>query len=261
MLRMLTCDGLGIVFGGVVALSNVSFAVGPGHVLGVIGPNGSGKSTMVNIITGFYQPTTGSVKLDNIELTGKSPEIVRRMGIARTFQNLRLALEMTTLDNAMAGLNLYFAGDGTGVLRMAEAAVGMPSARRRAAEGRELAMEALASVDMAHRANVVVGSMSYGEQKRLELARAMALRPRVLFLDEPTAGLAPQEAQELMELMCGLARGSEDMTLVLIEHRLQLVLDVSDRVLVLDGGRLIADDTPVNISNNADVRRIYVGGE
>jgi branched-chain amino acid transport system ATP-binding protein len=258
---MLTCDGLGIAFGGVVALSNVTFSVGPGVVLGVIGPNGSGKSTMVNLITGFYRPTTGSVRLDDIELTHKSPEVVRRMGVARTFQNLRLAMEMTALDNALAGLNLYFAGQGTGVLRMAEATIGMPAAHRRALSARELALEALSSVEMKHRANVKVGSMSYGEQKRLELARAMALRPRVLFLDEPTAGLAPREAEELMELMAGLARGSEDMTLVLIEHRLQLVLDVSDRVLVLDCGRLIADDTSENIAKNADVRRIYVGGD
>lgn len=258
---MLTCDGLGITFGGVVALADVTFAVGPGVVLGVIGPNGSGKSTMVNVITGFYRPTAGSARLDDAELTGMSPEAVRRMGVARTFQNLRLAMEMTALDNALAGLNLYLAGEGTGVLRMAEATVGMPAARRRASSGRELAMEALSRVEMEHRANVKVGSMSYGEQKRLELARAIALRPRVLFLDEPTAGLAPSEAQELMDLMSGLARGSEDMTLILIEHRLQLVLDVSDRVLVLDGGRLIADGTSENIAHNADVRRIYVGGE
>jgi len=258
---MLTCDAMGIAFGGVVALSNVTFAVGPGVVLGVIGPNGSGKSTMVNVITGFYRPTTGSVRMDDVELTGKSPETVRRMGVGRTFQNLRLAREMTALDNTLAGMNLYFAGDGTGVLRIAQSAIGLPSARRRTSAGREMAMEVLERVEMAHRADVKVASMSYGEQKRLELARAIALRPRVLFLDEPTAGLAPHEAEELMQLMAGLARGSDDMTLVLIEHRLQLVLDVSDRVIVLDGGRMIADDTSKNIAKNADVRRIYVGGE
>lgn len=258
---MLTVDGLGIAFGGVVALSNVSFAVGPGEVFGVIGPNGSGKSTMVNIITGFYRPTTGSATLDDVEICGMSPETLRRLGIARTFQNLRLVREMTVLDNTLAGLNLYFSGKGTGVLRLLEATVGTSSARRRSKKARELAMEALARVGMDHRWNTVAGSLSYGEQKRLELARATALHPRVLILDEPTAGLSPDEAQDLMELMAGMARGGSGLALVLIEHRLQLVLDISDRVLVLDGGRKVVEGRPDLIANDAEVHRIYVGGE
>lgn len=259
---MLAVHEVGMVFGGVVALDGVSLTVKDSAVMGVIGPNGSGKSTLINVMTGFYRPTHGTVTLNGQVLSGESPEAIRRLGVARTFQNLRLVQEMTVLDNAVAGLFLS-AIDGR---RMASAAISdffaMPAARRRTRQIRRMAQDSLELVGLKDHIDSRVGDLAYAQQKRLELARAVALRPQVLILDEPTAGMSSDEAEELVDTVVELTRGSDmPMCLFLVEHRLELVLRVSDEVIVMDGGRVLATGTSVEIAKNAEVRRIYVGGE
>lgn len=249
-------------FGGVTALQDVSFSVGDGEVIGVIGPNGSGKSTITNVITGFYAPTAGSVTLDGQLLSGCRPEVVRKSGVVRTFQNLRLVQEMTVLENCLAGL-YPLATEGSGlVLSTFAALVGLPSARRTAHMSKELAHVALSRVDLDHRLETRVSELSYAEQKRLEIARSIALRPRFLLLDEPTAGMAVDEAEQLVKMIVRLARDEENsMAVLLVEHRLELVLEVSDRAIVMDGGKVLADGPSGEIATSKVVREIYVGGE
>ncbi|MBY4213363.1 ABC transporter ATP-binding protein [Rhodococcus fascians] len=259
---MLEIQNVGMSFGGVVALRDISFAVQPGEVVGVIGPNGSGKSTLVNIMTGFYRPTDGQVTLEGSVISGHSPAGIRRLGVARTFQNLRLVQEMSALDNVTAGTYLDTVESGGMVWQGLSAVIGLTAARRASRRARDAAKSALEVVGMAAKSNISVGNLSYGDQKRLELARAIALRPSVLILDEPTAGMAEDEAEELIGLMSDLAKdGSNSLSLFLVEHRLELVLSVSDRAIVMDGGALIADGVPAEIAVNPDVRRVYVGGE
>ncbi len=259
---MLVVHEVGMAFGGVVALEGVSFTVKDRTVTGVIGPNGSGKSTLINVMTGYYRPTRGRVTLDAQVLSGQSPETVRRLGVSRTFQNLRLVQEMTVLDNAVAGLYLS-ATAGAG---MASAAVSAffatPAARGRTRQARRMALESLELVGLGQYAGRRVGDLAYAQQKRLELARAVALRPRVLILDEPTAGMSSDEAEDLVDTVVKLARDSDaPMCLFLVEHRLELVLRVSDEVVVMDGGRVIVTGASAQIAKDPEVHRIYVGGE
>ena len=259
---MLEISDLGKRFGGVTALDGVSFAVADGEIVGVIGPNGSGKSTLINVITGFYAPSAGRVTLDGEAISQQAPEAIRRRSIVRTFQNLRLVHEMTVLENCLAGLYPLETGRLGGVLASCSALLGLPGARRRAREAERLANEALRRVDLAHRLRDRVSELSYAEQKRLEIARSIALKPRFLILDEPTAGMGVDEADHLVRMIVDLARDPEQpMALFLVEHRLELVLDVSDRVIVMDGGRILADGPSSEIAGSRVVRDIYVGGE
>jgi branched-chain amino acid transport system ATP-binding protein len=259
---MLSVEGISMRFGGVVALDDVSFQVGDSEVVGVIGPNGSGKSTLINVMTGFYRPTSGRVLLDDRQLSGMAPDNVRQAGVMRTFQNLRLVREMSVLENALAGLHLELAGGKISTLRWMAEAIGLPKARRRAGNAREKTMAALDQVGLTAKRGMPVSALSYADQKRLEIARAIALRPRVLVLDEPTAGMGVDEADELVRMVVDLVRSEDEpMALFLVEHRLELVLDVSDRAIVMDGGRLIASGLPEDIANDPQVRSIYVGGE
>ncbi|MDF5758302.1 ABC transporter ATP-binding protein [Spongiactinospora sp. TRM90649] len=259
---MLDVDSAHMSFGGVAALTDVSFSVGAGEVVGVIGPNGSGKSTLINVMSGFYRPTKGTISLGGTVISGRSPEAIRRAGLARTFQNLRLVAEMTVLDNALAGTFLGLTDGGPLTPRWIADVLGSPGARRRSARMREHAEAALAKVGLGGRLGLRAGVLSYADQKRLELARAIALRPRVLVLDEPTAGMSVEDADEMVRMVTGLARdGEEPLSLFLVEHRLELVLEVSDRVVVMDGGRLVADGDPATVAADPHVRSIYVGGE
>jgi branched-chain amino acid transport system ATP-binding protein len=249
-------------FGGVVALDDVSFSVDAGEIVGVIGPNGSGKSTLINVMTGFYRPTRGAVTLDDEILSGLSPEAIRQAGVARTFQNLRLVREMSVLDNTVAGLYLQITGRGGLTQRWLADMFLTPAARRRTAGAREAAEVALERVGLRGKRDQAVSSLSYADQKRLELARAIALRPRVLVLDEPTAGMSVDEADELIRMVTTLVGSSDEpLSLFLVEHRLELVLDVSHRAVVMDGGRVIADGLPEDVARDPQVRSIYVGGE
>ncbi|MFI5429599.1 ABC transporter ATP-binding protein [Aeromicrobium sp. UC242_57] len=251
-----------MTFGGVVAVKDVSFSVAPGEIVGVIGPNGSGKSTLINVMTGFYRPTHGSVSLDGETLSGLSPEAIRRAGIARTFQNLRLVQEMSVRENAVAGLYLQITGGRSLTQRWLADMFATPAARRRAAAARDAAELALAQVGLQDKLDQTVSALSYADQKRLELARAIALRPKVLVLDEPTAGMSVDEADELIRMVTALVESDgEPMSLFLVEHRLELVLDVSHRAVVMDGGQVIADGLPDDVARDPHVRSIYVGGE
>lgn len=259
---MLVVDDVTMTFGGVVALDSVSFEVGDSEVVGVIGPNGSGKSTLINVMTGFYRPTAGSVTLDGRRLSGLAPERIRKAGVMRTFQNLRLVQEMSVLDNAVSGLYLQLVDGASLTSRWIAEVLSLPPARRRAAAARNRAVEALEQVGLGDKLDLKVNVLSYADQKRLEIARAIALRPKVLVLDEPTAGMSVDEADELVRMVADLVHESTDpLALFLVEHRLELVLDVSDRAVVMDGGTVIADGLPDDIANDPQVRSIYVGGE
>lgn len=258
---MLTCTNLEKSFGGVKALQGIDLEIAPGEIVGLIGPNGSGKSTLVNVMTGFIRPDAGSVVLNGRELVKSGPARIRHRGLARTFQNLRLYERMTVLDNVLIGLHLDFAKDRPVFFGWVGGMVAWPSARRIERDARTTAMVALDSVGLSHKANQIVGNLSYGEQKRLELARATVVPPAALLLDEPTAGLSPDEAEELMRLFTSSVARTSDRCLMLIEHRLELVLGICDRVAVLDSGVKIADGTPDEIANDAEVMRVYVGDE
>ena len=256
---MLRCTEIHKTFGGVKALNGVSLEVAAGQVVGLIGPNGSGKSTLVNVLTGFIAPDEGRVELDGEDLTGRSPSAIRRRGVARTFQNLRLYDRLSVLDNVLIGLHLTFSEPGRTAGRWLGAMVGTPGARRREREARETAMACLDAVDLAGKAHLRVDGLSYGDQKRLELARATAVPPAALLLDEPTAGMAPDEAAELMALFRSAIDADPSRCLVLIEHRLELVLQMCDRVAVLESGVKIADGLPQEIAEDEDVMDVYVG--
>ena len=259
---MLRVDQIGMNFGGVVALDDVSFSVDPGEIVGVIGPNGSGKSTLINVMTGYYRPTSGSVSLDSETISGQTPEAIRQAGIARTFQNLRLVQEMSVLENTVAGLYLQITGTCGLTQRWLADMFLTPAARRRSAVAREAAEAALERVGLHVKHDQTVSSLSYADQKRLELARAIALRPKVLVLDEPTAGMSVDEADELIRMVTALVESDDEpLSLFLVEHRLELVLDVSHRAVVMDGGRVIADGLPEDVARDPHVRSIYVGGE
>ncbi|MEU8251455.1 ABC transporter ATP-binding protein [Nonomuraea sp. NPDC048916] len=259
---MLEVDSIAMTFGGVTALDGVSFSVGEGEVVGVIGPNGSGKSTLINVMSGFYRPTGGEVRLGGTVISGRSPEAIRRAGMARTFQNLRLVEEMTVLDNTLAGMYLVATGGRWLTPSWMAEVAGAVGARRRAREMRASAQDALGKVGLGDKLAFTVGALSYADQKRLELARAIALRPRVLVLDEPTAGMSVEDADTLVRMVASLVEtGAQALSLFLVEHRLELVLEVSDRVVVMDGGRLVADGEPASVAADPRVRSIYVGGE
>lgn len=259
---MLVVDSVSMHFGGVKALDDVSLGIAPGEVVGVIGPNGSGKSTLINVMTGFYKPTHGTVSLDGRDIAGLKPDVIRARGVVRTFQNLRLVHEMTVLENAVAGLYLRET-QGIGLtLSWLAGLVGLPRSRRLRRECEQIARDALDQVGLGDKSAARVSALSYADQKRLEMARAIAMRPRVLVLDEPTAGMSVEEADSLIRMIIDFVRSSAgEVSLFLVEHRLELVLEVSDRAVVMDGGTVIADGDTDDVARDPEVRRIYVGGE
>lgn len=259
---MLVIDAISMHFGGVKALDDVSLALAPGEVVGVIGPNGSGKSTLINVMTGFYRPTHGAVTLDDSNIAGLKPEVIRSRGVVRTFQNLRLVNEMTVLENAVAGLYLRETHPIGLTMSWLAALFALPRSRRLQRECEGVARDALDQVGLGDKAGARVSALSYADQKRLEMARVIAMRPRVLVLDEPTAGMSVDEADALIRMIIDFVRSSADeVSLLLVEHRLELVLEISDRAVVMDGGRVIADGDTDAVAKDPEVRRIYVGGE
>lgn len=259
---MLEAHRVSKAFGGVSALDDVSFRIDSGELVGVIGPNGSGKSTLINVITGFYPPTSGDVLLNGATIAGAPPAAIRGKGVVRTFQNLRLVDEMTVLENTIAGTYLETVAGGGLVWNTIAAVLGFRAARSKEKLAYEKATAALEAVGLHDKRQLLVSKLSYGDQKRLEIARALAIRPKLLILDEPTAGMGEAEAEELIGLTAALARDTEhSMCVFLVEHRLELVLQISDRAIVMDGGRIVADGAPQAVGADPHVRRIYVGGE
>lgn len=250
-MSLLEVSDLSIHFGGVKAVQDVSFAIEPGIVYSVIGPNGAGKTTLFNLITGLYKPTAGEIRLDGEPVQGKSPNELARRGVARTFQNLQVCMNMSAVENVMVGAHLQLDRN------LLKAALRFPGIRKRDAQLREEASELMRYVGLDAFIGAHADAMPYGALKRLEIARALAMKPRLLFLDEPAAGLNPKETGDI----AGLVRKVADsgVTVVLVEHDMKMVMNLSDRILVLDYGKKLAEGTAAEVRSNPDVIAAYLG--
>lgn len=248
---VLDIESLTLKFGGLTALDDVSFHINEGEILGLIGPNGAGKTTCFNAITGVYRPTSGAIRFHGRSLAGMRKHQIAKLGIARTFQNIRLFPTMTALENVLVGAD---AQHKTG---MASALFRLPRHRREEDEGHDKAMELLRFMGLGKRADELAANLSYGNQRRLEIARAMATGPKLICLDEPAAGFNPAEKVELMNLIRKVR--DRGYTVLLIEHDMKLVMGVTDRIVVLEFGRKIAEGTPAEIRDNPAVIAAYLG--
>ena len=238
-------------FGGVRAVQDVSFSVEPGIVYSVIGPNGAGKTTLFNLVTGVYAPTSGQVRLAGEPVTGLAPHALARKGMARTFQNLQICMNMTAIENVMVGAHLSLD------CNLVKAMLRFPSLRRADAALRAEAGRLMDYVGLAAWRDAEASAMPYGALKRLEIARALAGKPRILFLDEPAAGFNPKETAEIDQLIRKIADGG--ITVVLVEHDMKMVMNISDRILVLNYGRKLAEGSAREVRSDPQVIAAYLG--
>ncbi len=249
---MLNITGLGISFGGLRAVDNLNISIKKGELYGLIGPNGAGKTTAFNLLTGVYKPDAGKIILDGVDITGKSTPEINKLGIARTFQNIRLFKKLSVLDNVKAGLhNNYKYSTLTGILRL-------PKFYKIEKEMNNRAMELLKVFDLDGYADTLASNLPYGKQRKLEIARALATNPKLLLLDEPAAGMNPNETQELMDTI-RLIRDKFDMTILLIEHDMRLVSGICERLTVLNFGQVLCEGETSAVLNNPQVITAYLG--
>lgn len=250
--NILEVKNLGISFGGLKAVDNVSFELREGELLGLIGPNGAGKTTLFNMLSGVYTPTSGDILLDGDRINGISPDKLSKLGIARTFQNIRLFDNLTVLDNVKLAMNQYMDyGVLTGMLRL-------PKYWKEENEASEKAKEILSLFDLEKYFRAFAGNLPYGAQRKLEIARAIATRPKVLLLDEPAAGMNESETRDLMDSI-KIIRDNTGVSILLIEHDMNLVLGISERLVVLNYGEILASGNPREVIENEEVVRAYLG--
>ena len=249
---MLECKNLGIQFGGLKAVDNFNLNIEKGMLYGLIGPNGAGKTTVFNLLTGVYKPTGGTIRLDGNLINGKTPTQINNMGIARTFQNIRLFSNMSVLDNVKVALHEKVK------YPLLASMTHMFGFSKKEKEMDNLALEILDVFSLGSKKDVLSGNLPYGEQRKLEIARALATSPSLLLLDEPAAGMNPNETEELMETIRKI-RDMYNLTILLIEHDMKLVAGICEKLTVLNFGTELASGTPSEVLNNPDVITAYLG--
>lgn len=252
METMLEVNNIGISFGGLQAVDNFSLSIKKGQLYGLIGPNGAGKTTVFNLLTGVYKPDSGKITLDGEDITGKSVVQINKDGIARTFQNIRLFGKLSVLDNVKIGLhNIYRYPTIAGILKL-------PVYFKKEKQMNEKAMELLKVFELDGEANTLASNLPYGKQRKLEIARAMATNPKLLLLDEPAAGMNPNETMELVKTI-SFIRDNFDMTILLIEHDMKLVSSICEELTVLNFGKVLTQGKTSDVLNNPEVIKAYLG--
>jgi branched-chain amino acid transport system ATP-binding protein len=250
--HILKCEGITVAFGGVEALSNINLEVREGELLSIIGPNGAGKTCLINTITGFYRPSSGIVYYGQRAITGLPPYEIAKLGVARTFQNIELFTGLTVLDNLLAARHIYLKPN------LFASSIYFGHAQRKEIRERKTVEDIIDFLEIQAIRNHEVGSLSYGLRKRVELGRALALEPKIILLDEPTAGMNVEEKEDMVRFILDVLE-EENTTVILVEHDMDIVMDISDRIIVFDFGHKIAEGTAQEIKGDDRVIKAYLG--